>query len=284
MPRDAAVLICVHGARGAVGTAASHADRLRRYGVEVGVACLKGRPGVAEALRALTGKSIIVAPLLMADGYAAQALLPLALAEADDGRPVFVAPPVGLSPALPELIRKRAVARCRQRNWRPEDTALILVGHGTRRTLKSTEAAHRHAAAVRHAREFADVGTAFLEVPPTLPEALDRLGGRNAVVIGLFADRGIHGEEDLPRLAAPYGDRVAYDGPIGTAPEIADIILAQAASAASAEPATVPLAPHGTRPRQRLLLGGGTAGQFQGNGSRGDDGSLRSRRARLAAP
>lgn len=284
MPRDAAVLICGHGAHGAVGTAAVHADRLRRHGVEVGVSCLKGRPSVAEAIGALTADAIIVVPLLMADGYAAQDLLPRALAEADDGRPIFVAPPVGLNPTFPDLIRKRAKDRCRQRNWRPADTALILVGHGTHRNANSTEAARRHATAVRQACDFADVRTAFLEVPPSLPEALDRLGGRNAVVIGLFADRGVHGEEDLPRLAAPYGDRVAYDGPVGTAPEIAEIILAQAASAASAETATVPLAPHGPRQRQRLVLGRGTAGQFQGDGSRDDDGSLGPRRARLAAP
>ena len=278
------MLICVHGAHGAVGTAAVHADRLRRRGVEVGVACLKGRPGVAEAVRGLTADSIIAVPLLMADGYAAQALLPRALADADDGRPIVVVPPVGLNPALAELIRAHAKGRCRQRDWQPRDTALILVGHGTHRNTRSTEAAHRHAAAIRQTKEFAEVGTAFLEVPPSLPQALDRLGGRNAVVIGLFADRGIHGEEDLPKQAAPYGDRVAYDGPIGTAPEIADMILAQAASAASADTATVPLAPHGPRQRQRLVLSRGTAGQFQGDGSSGDDGGLRSRRARLAAP
>lgn len=283
------LLICAHGAHGVVGTAADHADDLRRRGVEVGVCCLTGHPSVAEALAGLAAESIVLVPLLMADGYTAQTLLPHALADAGDRRRIIVASPVGLHPGLADLIRERAKVQCRQRNWTPADTTLILVGHGTRRNPKSTETTRRHAAAVRRTHDFADVGVAFLEAAPSLPAALGGTGGRNTIVIGLFADRGVHGEADLPRLLAPYGDAVAYDGPIGVVPDIADIILAQAmaavrAAAASAEPTPVPLPPQGSRLRQRLLLGRRAAGQLQGDGSRGDDGGLGTRRARVAAP
>lgn len=289
MPQDTALLICAHGAHGVVGIAADHADDLRRRGVDVGVCCLKGHPSVAEALGGLAAESIVLVPLLMADGYAAQTLLPRALADAGDDRRIIVAPAVGLHANLADLIESRARDRCRQRSWTRADTALILAGHGTRRNAGSTEAARRHAAALRRSREFADVAVAFLEAAPSLPEALDGLGGRNAVVIGLFADRGVHGEADLPRLLAPCGDAVAYDGPIGLAPDIADIILAQAltvagADAALGEPPPVPLPPKGSRPRQRFLLGRRAPDQFQGDGRRTDDGGLGTRRTRLAAP
>lgn len=283
MPQDTALLICAHGAHGAAGVAADHADGLRRRGIDARACCLKGHPSVAEALSRLTAGSVVLVPLLMADGYAAQTLLPRALANA--GRRVIVAPAVGLHPDIADLISIRARDRCRQRGWTTADTALVLAGHGTRRSAGSTAAARRHAAALRRSRQFAGVSTAFLEVSPALPEALDRLGGRNTVVIGLFADRGVHGEADLTRLLAPYGDSVAYDGPIGTAPKIADIILDQAgACAASAEPPPIPLAPQGSHLQQGVLLGRGAAGQLQGDGGRGDDGGLGPRRIRLAAP
>lgn len=287
LPRGAALLVCTHGTHGAVGAAGQHADVLRRRQVaaEVGACCLKGHPGVGDALAGLSSTTVVLVPLLMADGYAARTLLPRALAEAaDDRHRVFLCPPVGLHAGLADIILARGLHRCRQRGWVAAETALVLVGHGTRRNLASTGTAYRQAASVRRSRAFADVAVAFLEAPPLLPDALARLGDRNAVVIGFFADRGMHGEADVPRLLEPFAKVAAYDGPIGIVPEIAEIILAQAEFAASPEPPPVPLPPHEPRLRQRILLAGGPAGQLQGDGGGADDGGLGPRRAEVAAP
>jgi sirohydrochlorin cobaltochelatase len=232
LPDDAALLICAHGIRGSPGMAELHADALRRRGVapEVETCCLRGQPSVAQAIAELSASTIMIVPLLMADGHAMQVLS--ASAQRDmtpDRTSIILCQPIGMHVGLADIICTRAARACQCRGWATEETALVLVGHGTNRTLRSGSTAHRHAAAIRHRRAFATVSVAFLDMPPSLPEVLSRGGYRNTVVVGLFADRGVHGEDDvLGLLAMSFGGSVVYDGPIGTAPEVADVILDQA--------------------------------------------------------
>ena len=67
----------------------------------------------------------------------------------------------------------------------------------------------------------------FLEQEPSVHEALDAAQGRTRMAVGLFADRGPHGEADvLARLGGARG-RTAYAGPIGGDPAMARIVLDQ---------------------------------------------------------
>jgi sirohydrochlorin cobaltochelatase len=232
LPDDVALLICAHGVRGGPGVAAMHVDAVRRrcVAVEVAGCCLRGQPSIAHALAGLSAGTIMVVPLLMADGYAMQVLLASAQRDVTADRAgIIVCPPIGMHPGLADIICSRAAHACQCRGWATEETALVLVGHGTNRTPRSGLTAHRHATAIRRRRAFATVSVAFLDAPPALPEALTRGGDRNTVVVGLFADRGVHGEDDVRRLlATSFGGSVVYDGPIGTALEVADVILDQA--------------------------------------------------------
>jgi sirohydrochlorin cobaltochelatase len=234
---DVALLICAHGVHGGVGVAARHADDLRRRRVvaEVASCCLKGRPHIGQALAELSADRIVVVPMLMAAGHTMQALLPaLQACGAHPGR-VVLARPVGLHAGLAAVIHRRGARLCRSRGWPTEQTALVLVAHGTSRNADSAEAAYRHAAAIRDAGAFADVVVAFLANSPRVPDALVQ-AGRNAIVIGLFADRGVHMERDIPFLLAPFGGSVIYDGPVGAAPELSDLLLAQATAAMADRP------------------------------------------------
>jgi sirohydrochlorin ferrochelatase len=60
------------------------------------------------------------------------------------------------------------------------------------------------------------------------------LGARHCVAVGLFVDAGEHGEEDIPALLAPAGERAVYAGPIGPDPLITELILDQAYAALEA--------------------------------------------------
>ena len=71
------------------------------------------------------------------------------------------------------------------------------------------------------------VAAAFLDQPPRLSDVLAQYGVKPCLAIGFFADRGSHGEEDVPRLIAAAGSRAFYAGPIGTDPAIPDLILEQ---------------------------------------------------------
>ncbi len=82
-----------------------------------------------------------------------------------------------------------------------------MVGHGTVRHPDSGVTARGHAARIAASEIFADVAVAFLDEPPGVGEVLAALEASRCVAVGLFIDRGEHGENDIPRLLAASGHR-----------------------------------------------------------------------------
>jgi len=243
MAARGSLLLVTHGVEGRPGVALAHADalRAREPAVDVRVACLKGEPGLDEAL---TGahSPITVVPLLMADGFIMR-LLRRRLA----GRTgIMLRPPVGLDSRLAELIRRRAAAACAERRWPPKESILLLVGHGTPQHPGSAAATEHHAATVAAAGTFAQVRTAYLDQPSflaTVASALDR----PCAAVGLFVDDGPHGHDDVRKGLARAGVPVVYTGAIGADPAILELITGAAhlrratpgrARATSARPAS----------------------------------------------
>ena len=233
---DAALVLCAHGIRGGVGGAAEHAGRIAARGVfaEVHACALKGAPPLSEVVAAVRASEVVFAPLLMAEGYTLQAMLRKLAGATEPPRPITVCRPIGVHPRLADMIATRARAVCATRGWRPADTALLIVGHGTERHPDSGATAHRHAAQIAAREIFADVATAFLDERPRVPEALRALRPSQCVAVGLFVDAGEHGEEDIPALLAPAGERALYAGPIGPDPLVTELILDQVYAALGA--------------------------------------------------
>lgn len=231
--RAAALVLCAHGIRGGVGAATEHAARIAARGLfaEVHACALKGRPGLREVIGAVGAPEIVFAPLLMAEGYTLQAMLQRLEGAAAQPTRLTVCRPIGVHPRLAEMIGGKARALCATRGWRPADTALLIVGHGTERHPDSGATARRHAAQIRAQGMFAEVATAFLDERPHVPEALEELDPRPCVAVGLFVDAGEHGEEDIPALLAPAAERALYAGPIGPDPLVTELILDQAHAA-----------------------------------------------------
>jgi sirohydrochlorin cobaltochelatase len=231
-----ALVLCAHGIRGGIGAAAEHASRLRALGLfgEVHACALKSRPGLVETVAAVRGTTIVVAPLLMAEGYTLAAVHPRLEGIARPGLRRLVCPPVGVHPRLADIISARALALCAARAWRPAGSALLIVGHGTERHRDSGATARRHAARIAARHCFAEVAVAFLDEPPRVCDALDALSAAHCVAVGLFVDAGEHGQEDIPALLAPAGERAAYAGPIGPDPLISGLILDQVDAALAA--------------------------------------------------
>lgn len=126
--------------------------------------------------------------------------------------------------------------------WGPaaeRDAALLLVDHGSRRPE-----AHHHlewtAEQVRLRRPGLRVHVAHLElVPPSIAEALARCaaeGERRVDVLPLFLIPGRHSTHDLPEQVARAAEQhpglvVRVLEPLGSRPEIAELILAVLAGA-----------------------------------------------------
>jgi sirohydrochlorin cobaltochelatase len=226
---SAALVLCAHGIRGGVGSAADHAERIAGRGLlaEVRACALKGAPGLAEVVAAIGAPELVFMPLLMAEGYTLDAMRTKLRTAAHLSTRVTLCRPVGVHPRLADAMTAKALELCAGRAWRPADTAFLMVGHGTERHPDSGGTAFRHAAQIAAQGIFAEVAVSFLDEPPRVPEALKRLRAERCVAIGLFVDAGEHGEEDVPELLAPAGDRAVYAGPIGPDPLVTDLILDQ---------------------------------------------------------
>lgn len=226
---NAALVLCGHGIRGGVGAAAGHAGRLAARGLfaQVNACALKGTPGLIETMAATRAPEIVFAPLLMSEGYTLQTMLRKLAGASAHGVQLTLCRPIGVHPHVADMIAAKALALCAGRVWPAADTGLLVVAHGTERQPDSGATARRHAAQIAKRSLFAEVTAGFLDEPPRVAEALDGLRATYCVAVGLFADAGEHGEEDIPALLAPAGDCAVYAGPIGPDPLITELILDQ---------------------------------------------------------
>jgi sirohydrochlorin cobaltochelatase len=223
------LVLVTHGIDGAPGSAAAHAAAIGACGryEQVRVGCIKGRPGLAEALDGAPPPVRIV-PLLMAEGFIHD-LMQRRLAELPGWGTWQMAAPIGCHPGLTEAILAKAVAACRRQGWAVDRTALLLIGHGTPRHRASADATHDQARRLAGAG-FAATAAAFLEEPPLPADAIAPLPGEHVVAVGLFLDNGPHGDADVHDALAPVNRPVAYTGAIGADPVLVPLILDQAAA------------------------------------------------------
>jgi len=210
-----------------------HAARIRRRGgfAEVRVGCLNDRPAPAAVAAAMRCERVYAVPLLMADGYTARKVMRGLRADPPGPRPEIVAcAPVGCHPGIAGLVAKAARSCCEAHGWAVADCVVVVAGHGTGRDANSKRTTLAHAASLAAAGGFAEVAAAFLEDRPPIAEVLNAFADRPRVMVGLFVDRGVHGEDDMRRLIAGAHGPAAYAGPVGAMPEIAELILDQVAA------------------------------------------------------
>ncbi len=194
---------------------------------EVGFGFIKGSPSVDEAIRALSTRHIIVYPLFLADGYFTRVALPrLVKPSRRQDQIITVLPPLGLDPALDDLIVDEALDTARYHSILPETVTVVLVAHGSTNDKASRIATEQLADRVRGRRCFRDARIALLEEAPSLAEATADTPGP-IIVVGLFAGEGVHGADDTKRLVAELGrDDIVLVEPVGTFEGLDTIVAA----------------------------------------------------------
>jgi sirohydrochlorin cobaltochelatase len=218
------LILCAHGVGGCPGIADRYAMQIFARGGFAGVkaCCLSGRPTLADAITGLAGLRITIVPYLMAQGFTA-ARMPGGGDRRAAG--IRVVQPVGSHPGITRILERRAKSAAIGRGWIPEQTAVIVLAHGTTKDENSGDTARAHAARLDAIGGFAQVTAGFLEEEPRAESAIAATAPRNVVIVGLFADAGSHGETDAARLIAEAGARADYAGVVGTDPEMIEIIL-----------------------------------------------------------
>ncbi len=196
---------------------------------EVVVAFWKEEPSLARALDGCAAREATVVPVFMAEGYFTNEVIP---AEMDldgpvtrrAGRTIRYARPVGVHPALADIVIERA----REAGAAPDD-ALFVLGHGTPRAPRSADAVREQVARVRATGRFTQVSAVFTDQEPNITAVPELAGGRQAVVVPFFASGGWH----VGQLAAGDGrGAVRYAEPAGTHPRTAAVIADLAREAA----------------------------------------------------
>lgn len=235
---QAGLILAAHGERQVAEPnrlLAGHAQALAGRLAPLRVACgvLNGDPSLESALAAIAGKALarlLVYPFFMADGYFVEQVLPGRIADAGIGVEPLILPPLGLDPGIEALMLDDALAAAKAGGLAPAESALLVVGHGSKFGPASADATRRMADRLRARSRFAAVETAFLEEPPFIADALE---GRSdpVVVSGFFASDGMHSSRDVPEAIAKTKAEAVYTGPVGAKPEVRELVAAAVARA-----------------------------------------------------
>ena len=226
------VLIAAHGGRDTGGHSNEGIFQLAGNvaallgDVRVGVGFIGGNPALDAAVELLAVPDIILYPLFMADGYFGSTVLKRLLEGAGRMRQgsITVLPPLGLDPAIADLVVAEAASAMTLQGMPMDQVTLVLLAHGSRRSRNSASAAEQVAANARAHRLFAGVRVSFLDEPPSLEKTVSEISGPVAVV-GLFSGEGLHGGNDTMRLMSQLGRKDAiYVGNVGSLAGIEKLI------------------------------------------------------------
>jgi sirohydrochlorin cobaltochelatase len=127
------------------------------------------------------------------------------------------------------------------------ETTLFIAGHGTEKNGDSRKPIDRQVELIRAQNIFADVQAIFMDESPRISDCYSLAQTKNIIVIPFFISDGLHVQEDIPvllgeaksvvkkRLATNQqtwrnptgknGKLVWYSSAVGSAPEMADVIL-----------------------------------------------------------
>ncbi|MDE3066889.1 MAG: cobalamin biosynthesis protein CbiX [Verrucomicrobiota bacterium] len=268
---NAALVLLGHGTDRNENSAApvfQHAAELRRRGIfrEVREAFWKQEPRIESVLAGISAPEIFIAPLFVSEGYFGGQLIPAALGLGQShsarhaARTLIYCDPVGTHDGMTKVILSRAGEVLKQfpfpRAPKPSDTTLCIAGHGTEKNENSRKPAERQVELIRAQNIYADAHAIFLEENPRIPDCYRLAQTKNLVIVPFFISDGLHTQEDIPvllgetkknveqRLAAgrpawrnpteKNGKLVWYASAVGTAPDLAEVILERVREARAA--------------------------------------------------
>ena len=234
-----------------------HAEAIRRLGIfhEVRECFWKEEPSMRQIFDLVESATTYVVPLFISEGYFTEEVIPRELGlegpapstSVREGRTVHYCSPVGTHPWMTRMILRRAEETAGLTDAEAHGAGLIIIGHGTERNSNSAEVIYRVTQEAREVGLFGRVETGFLDQEPGVAEVLAAMPDRQVVLVPFFIAEGWHTQETIPddlginrpsisTVTDLEGRRVHYAAPVGTFPEVADIIVQRAREAGAAIP------------------------------------------------
>jgi sirohydrochlorin cobaltochelatase len=256
---NCALVIVGHGTTANPDSSAptrAHADEIRQRGLfgEVVCAFLREEPNLVQALDALRSKEVYLVPHFISEGYFTRRVIPRLLGLEGDitrrgGHLIKYCKPAGSHPRMTELLLRRAAETAPDAP--PENTSLVIAGHGTRRDKNSSLAAKWQVKKIAALNRYGEVMAAFMEEEPLISRWPEFATRPHVVVVPFFIADGLHSYQDIPVLlgiepertdAASrrevfrrnphhlHGRKLYYAGAIGAEPLFAEVLLEQVAT------------------------------------------------------
>lgn len=259
---NAALLIAAHGSPGSLGGRTSTrkvAQSIARLGLfgEVAAGFLTEKPYVDEMLKTLDAPEVYVVPNMTANGYITTHKLPQALdltgrvteRIGPRGRQrVILTEPVGTHPLVSRIMANRVKVVMESLGLDEEETALVVVGHGSTKSRASFTRTENVANELGSFGLDISTVTAYLEEAPFVKDWQDLTDAETVVFAPFLISDGFHGSQDIP-LAIGFkpndktfqetlskghvnetvadGRRIIYIPPLGDEADMADLVLAR---------------------------------------------------------
>lgn len=269
---DAVLVVLGHGTTlndNSATPVMQHVGELSRRKIfrDVRAAFWKQEPHIKSVLAGLNAPRVFIVPFFISEGYFATEVIPKELGFPSVPSTInhhqsklHYSRPVGSHDLMTTVILARAKEMAEQfpfpRPPKPEDTTLLIAGHGTGRNANSRKAVERQVELIRALKAYADVGAVFMEEAPFIKGCHETVKTKNIIVVPFFISDGLHAVEDIPvllgeperivkeRLAAGQptwrnptergGKLIWYAPSVGTEPLLAEVILERARESASA--------------------------------------------------
>jgi len=124
------------------------------------------------------------------------------------------------------------------------NSALVVIGHGSTVNPDSDVPTFAHAAEIRRRRSFGEVTCAFWKEEPSLRQVLHTIDSAEIYLVPNFVSEGYFTRHVIPReleLTGPVTERegrtLKYCDPVGSHPQMTDVLLRRARETAPGIPA-----------------------------------------------
>lgn len=232
------------------------AEAIAAMGIFDEVRCCfwKEEPHLRDAFQGLKSPKIFIVPNFISEAHFTQSVIPKEMSldgpiTRKNGKVIYYCKPSGSHASITSVLLKRAAETAP--DIIPNETSLLIVGHGTPLNPKSADAVKLQASRIASLGIYAEVIPCTMEPMEEVPLVSDwaRIASQPYVlVIPFFISNGLHSYQDIPVLLgireeigptasesgifnlnpqSLRGKKLYYGSAIGTDPMMANVILDQ---------------------------------------------------------
>lgn len=239
-----ALILAGHGSHISPNTAGivwKYVDRLRQWGVadEITACFWKEVPAFSHVLDTISADTVVIVPVFTAQGYFTQTVIPTEMGLDNaithkNGKTIYFTPTIGEHPYLETIVQERVTDTLSAHNLNKDETAVAVIGHGTRRNSRSQDATRHQANLIRDLNLAYEVVDVYLDDDPDIPSLYQSTQAKNVIAVPFFLAEGSHVTIDVPdALGIQYstvpdtvnGRNVYYTPPVGTDDAMCRVIL-----------------------------------------------------------